>query len=306
MVGIQHAVRGAGLKCAHGAVADGRFAGPDSTAFSGERLPDGKNEAKEGLDAVRDDCGHGPHALATPLSALRAHLTRKLKALQDTKLYDLCAAVPLIGWYGYCAAQQFPPLGRQLELAWMIAKIDPTALDMVFVIRLTSNLAIMAFIALLITLLVVRRRPMVRAEGLYGRFVALSGAFLGVGIIQLPPQELSPTAYLTSLILILGGTTFAIYAVLGLGRSISILPEARGLATRGPYGTIRHPLYLGELVALLGVTLQYFSPWALLLLILQCVFQLERMRYEERLLSRVFTEYRDYMARTARLLPYVY
>ena len=106
--------------------------------------------------------------------------------------------------------------------------------------------------------------------------------------------------------MILSGTLFATYAVLGLGRSISVLPEARGLVTRGPYAMIRHPLYLGELVTLSGITLQYFSAWALLLLVLQCAFQVERMRNEERVLSRVFPEYRDYMARTARLVPHIY
>ena len=99
---------------------------------------------------------------------------------------------------------------------------------------------------------------------------------------------------------------FATYAVLGLGRSLSILPEARRLVTQGPYAIIRHPLYLGELVALLGVTVQYFSGWALLLLLLQCAFQLGRIRNEERVLSSVFPEYRDYMARTARLVPHIY
>jgi protein-S-isoprenylcysteine O-methyltransferase Ste14 len=54
------------------------------------------------------------------------------------------------------------------------------------------------------------------------------------------------------------------------------------------------------------VTLQYLSPWALMVLALQFIFQLERMKNEERVLSRVFPQYRDYAARTARLLPGLY
>jgi protein-S-isoprenylcysteine O-methyltransferase Ste14 len=69
---------------------------------------------------------------------------------------------------------------------------------------------------------------------------------------------------------------------------------------------IRHPLYLGEAVALAGVTLQFLSPWALALLALQCIFQLERMKNEELVLSRAFPDYQDYAARTARLLPGLY
>jgi protein-S-isoprenylcysteine O-methyltransferase Ste14 len=229
-----------------------------------------------------------------------------LKAVKQTKLYDLLAATPLIAWYVYCAVQQFSPLTTQIELAWLMAKTDVTAMDAVFVTGLLSSLAIMGFITVMIVLLVMRRKPKARAPGIYGRIVAVSGTFLGLGIVLLPPQELSPPIYSTAAVLVLSGTLFATYAALGLGRSISVLPEARGLVTSGPYAMMRHPLYLGELVALSGITLQYFSGWALLLLGLQCTFQVERMRNEERVLSRVFPEYREYMARTARLVPHIY
>jgi protein-S-isoprenylcysteine O-methyltransferase Ste14 len=55
-----------------------------------------------------------------------------------------------------------------------------------------------------------------------------------------------------------------------------------------------------------GVALQFLSAWALLLLGLQFAIQLQRMKYEERILSEVFPEYEDYMMRTARLVPGVY
>ena len=134
----------------------------------------------------------------------------------------------------------------------------------------------------------------------------LAGTFLSVGFVLLPPQELSYALYLASLLLVIAGTGFAICAVLVLGRSISLLPEARRLVTRGPYALVRHPLYLGETVALAGVALQYLSPWALLLLGLVSAFQLQRMKYEELVLFQIFPEYGDYMARTARLVPGVY
>jgi protein-S-isoprenylcysteine O-methyltransferase Ste14 len=63
---------------------------------------------------------------------------------------------------------------------------------------------------------------------------------------------------------------------------------------------------LGEIVAIAGVALQYLSAWALLLLALVCAFQLQRMKYEERVLFQVFPKYGDYMAQTARLMPGVY
>jgi protein-S-isoprenylcysteine O-methyltransferase Ste14 len=133
-----------------------------------------------------------------------------------------------------------------------------------------------------------------------------AGTFLGVGFLFLPLQELSYALYLGSVLSIIGGTGLAIYAALLLGRSISILPEARRLVTSGPYALVRHPLYLGEIVAVAGVALQYLSAWALLLLALVCAFQLQRMKYEERVLFQVFPKYGDYMAQTSRLVPGVY
>ena len=72
------------------------------------------------------------------------------------------------------------------------------------------------------------------------------------------------------------------------------------------YKRVRHPLYLGEMVAVAGVALQYLSAWALLLLALVWTFLLQRMKYEERVLFQSFPEYGAYMARTARLVPGVY
>jgi protein-S-isoprenylcysteine O-methyltransferase Ste14 len=51
---------------------------------------------------------------------------------------------------------------------------------------------------------------------------------------------------------------------------------------QGPYSIIRHPLYLGEMIATAGIALQYMVPWSLLLLGLECMFQLLRIKNEER------------------------
>ena len=152
----------------------------------------------------------------------------------------------------------------------------------------------------------VRYIPQRHAAGFYPRFAAVVGTFSSFGFLLLPPQELSYALYLISLLLLIGGVVFSIYALLVLGRSISLLPEARRLVTRGPYALVRHPLYLGEMVAVAGIALQHLSAWALLLLGLGWAFQIQRMKYEERVLSQSFPEYGDYMTRTARLVPDVY
>ena len=222
------------------------------------------------------------------------------RTFERTKLYDLLAATPLIAWYGFVLTMQLPPLADQ------ITSFDPATADASVVAGLASKLATQIFVLVLALLMVLRRQPLGKASGFYPRFAAVAGTFLSIAIVLLPARELSVPLHIASTLLILSGVVFALYAVLELGRSLSMLPEARRLVTNGPYSMIRHPLYLGEAVALAGVTLQYFSPWALALLALQCIFQLERMKNEEIVLTRAFPDYRDYAARTARLVPGLY
>jgi protein-S-isoprenylcysteine O-methyltransferase Ste14 len=224
----------------------------------------------------------------------------RLKALRWTKVYDLLAAAPLIVWYGVCVAVRLPELARQ------VMTTDWGAADVTAITSLTAKFSSLIFITVLIVLLALRHTPRARTSGLVPRIAAVAGTYLSVGIVLLPPAELSVPIYLTATFLILGGSVFALYSALKLGRSLSMLPEARQLVTRGPYALIRHPLYLGEAIALVGLTLQFISPWALMIFSLQCACQVVRMTSEERVLSSVFPEYRNYMAHTARLLPHIY
>jgi len=235
-----------------------------------------------------------------------SRLTERLRAFRKTKLYDLLAAVPLILWYAFCAERMLPTLTGEISLVRLFVLTDISVLPVSLVVSTLSHATTLAFFAVLVVLFIVRRTPQRTAAGFYPRFIAVAGTFLGIGLLLLPPQELSFSIYLTSLVLVAGGTSLAIYTALVLGRSISIVPEARRLVTSGPYALIRHPLYLAEFFALLGVAMQYLFPWALLLLALQCVFQLLRMKNEEQVLVQTFPEYKDYMRRTARLVPGLY
>jgi len=235
-----------------------------------------------------------------------AVVRERIKTLRRTKLYDLFAAAPLIAWYGFCAAQMLSLVAPQIELVKLFFQTDPSVLPAELVLSTVAHVTTLAFLAILVVMFAMRHVPQRTAPGFYPRCAAVAGTFLSVGMVLLPLQELSTALYFGSLLLIISGTGLAIYAALVLGRSISILPEARRLVTWGPYALVRHPLYLGEIVATAGIALQYLSAWALLLLALICAFQLQRMKYEERVLFQVFPKYGDYMARTARLMPGVY
>ena len=231
---------------------------------------------------------------------------KRFRSFRRTKVYDLLAASPLIVWFAFCCAQILPMLGQEIALAKLFIQTDPSVLPATLVLRVVSKVAILIFFALLVALFTLRCVPRGGAPGLYPRFIAIAGTFLSVGISVLPPREISMTLYVTSLLLMIGGFAFAIWAVLCLGRSISILPEARQLVTQGPYSFIRHPLYLGEMVGTAGIALQFSAPWAFLLVGLQYIFQILRMINEERVLLELFPQYKIYKAQTARLVPGVY
>jgi protein-S-isoprenylcysteine O-methyltransferase Ste14 len=230
----------------------------------------------------------------------QATLMAQFRAFQRTKAYDLLAASPIVAWFGFCAYHQIPALIAQL------GQLRDGAPDFLFIASLSAKFASVIFILVLGTMLVVRHTPLAKCSGIFPRIAAVAGTYLGVSMVLQHPTELPAALHLVSVLLILGGTIFSLYSVSQLGRSISMLPEARRLVTSGPYAMIRHPLYLGEAVALAGLTLQYFSAWSLLILIIQTVFQLERMTNEERVLASAFPGYSAYMERTARVIPGIY
>jgi protein-S-isoprenylcysteine O-methyltransferase Ste14 len=218
----------------------------------------------------------------------------------NAKAYDFLAASPLVVWYGIWIVGQAPKLAH--DFAGLLLPRS----NFLPVIDVFSRLAVFLFAAVLIFLLVVRRPAAAKAPGIFPRVAAFLGAYLGVAILTLPLRPIPWEFKALSTLLILAGMSFALWGLLYLGRSISIMSEARKLVVGGPYRIVRHPLYLGEQLALIGVALQYASPLALVLLALQLRFQLYRMSYEEGILSETFPEYADYMKHTARLVPGVY
>ena len=97
-----------------------------------------------------------------------------------------------------------------------------------------------------------------------------------------------------------------VFVVFHLGRSFSIVPQARTLVRTGPYKFVRNPLYLAEEVAMLGILLQFYSPATLAVFLLHGAVQVRRIFYEENLLRLTLPDYACYAASTSRLIPYIW
>jgi len=83
--------------------------------------------------------------------------------------------------------------------------------------------------------------------------------------------------------------------------------EDQKLVTDGIYKYIRHPLYLGEVLRNHGSALAFSSLYGFVLMSLATLFLHFRMGIEEKMLLKEFgEEYRQYMKKTYRLIPYVY
>lgn len=109
----------------------------------------------------------------------------------------------------------------------------------------------------------------------------------------------------------LGGTIFRFYSMRVLGRFFTYdvaVSTGQYVVERGPYRWIRHPSYLGSLVANIGLGMT-LTNWLAIFLPALClgIAYAYRITIEERALQEgLGTPYREYMRRTWRLVPFVF
>jgi protein-S-isoprenylcysteine O-methyltransferase Ste14 len=170
---------------------------------------------------------------------------------------------------------------------------------------LLQEVVTVAFLALTVLLFMVRRPVVGRHASWRGGLVALVGTFL-LNVVGFLPVESSASteSILASSAVIVMGTLFTMWSLATLGRCFGLMPEARGLVTRGPYRWVRHPVYLGELTSALGMLIVKPHPLIVALYLAFVGLQYWRTLLEEEALADVFPdEYPAYRARVSRLVP---
>ncbi len=175
-----------------------------------------------------------------------------------------------------------------------------------FYLSLVMKSSIVIFTAMVVFLCVVRLCPVKKAKGLWPRLTAFCGTFLMFFLLAPESKEASPLQSGIASALSLAGIILSIIALIMLGKSFSMMAEARRLVTTGFYSFVRHPLYLAEEIVLLGVVIQVLSPFNVMVFILQTMFQIQRLKNEEAVLQEAFPEYEEYKSKTAMLIPGIY
>jgi len=155
--------------------------------------------------------------------------------------------------------------------------------------------------AILILAFLLRSPPRDRSRGVGEILIPLAASLLPFALLLSPPVS----RVLAERRLLLGifwcmtaATTLTIWGMWTLRHAFSITVEARALVTGGPYRFVRHPIYLGEILAAAGVTVLRFSPVNCILLALFVCLQLLRAHWEEAKLTRNFPEYSTFATRS--------
>jgi protein-S-isoprenylcysteine O-methyltransferase Ste14 len=112
------------------------------------------------------------------------------------------------------------------------------------------------------------------------------------------------------LLLVLAGIAFSIWARLYLGGNWSVaaaIKQNHTLVRRGPYMIVRHPIYSGLLLALLGVAVIVGEVRCLLGVgVLFLSFWLKSRMEERFMLEQFGTQYSRYQQQVKALIPHVF
>lgn len=168
-----------------------------------------------------------------------------------------------------------------------------------------SGFCLATFYLLLALLIMTRSPAKARAEGLAPRIAAFVGTYLPWTITFFDKTN-QALPNLGSAACVLIGLVMMLVTIRHLGRSFSLTPQARAVVQTGPYRWIKHPLYLSEEIAVVGVALRYLTPVTVFILVLHFGVQVCRILYEEDLLRRACPDYSSYEASRWRLIPYVW
>ena len=104
------------------------------------------------------------------------------------------------------------------------------------------------------------------------------------------------------------GLAIVASALWAMGRVMQVSPEPKNdghLITRGVYRLMRHPMYTGMTLIVVGLALRQPTPHVIASGVALFILLMAKSRFEERLLVARYADYREYRARTWGVIPFV-
>ena len=138
----------------------------------------------------------------------------------------IIVVVNVINLYGLLTGQS--ATGKPLE-GWNLAA------------EVLAKSSTTCFLALMSILFLIRIEPIEKAAGILPRVTAIFGTFCLYFVTLFPRANLSVRETLFAAFISIAGTALSIFTLAHLGRSFSLMAEARRLVTTGPYRVVRHP-----------------------------------------------------------------
>ena len=161
------------------------------------------------------------------------------------------------------------------------------------------------------------RRGREQGESGIGFFVVILLSTIGVTFLipflaghQLGVILFSDSLRYFGVLLCISGYVIRLIAVRTLKHQFSYyvaVQENHQLITTGIYSRIRHPIYLGAILIVAGMSLVFPTWYGFLFVMIYSMVLTSRMKREERLLLKHFgTVYQEYSLKSFRLVPHIY
>ena len=167
-----------------------------------------------------------------------------------------------------------------------------------------TGLFLLASEALVVVLTMVRRSAAAIDRSIKAR--VLTGISIMGPPVLIPGAAPALAPEMTTVALSLAGLSVVIAGKITLGRSFALLPANRGIVSKGVYGLVRHPIYLGYLVTHVAFLVASPSLFNLGALLVADAALLARAVCEEKTLA-LDPEYRAYQQRVRwRVAPYLF
>ena len=185
--------------------------------------------------------------------------------------------------------------GASSRLGWRLSNLllfTVTVVELMLLVRLTPSFTGIDWIyicqnLLVLALALARRVPVAEDHSFPASLaVAISMTYPYAQVICLDWGD----GYIAwpdgGLVLVGFAAVLSLTSLVSLGKSFGLRPALRGLATKGPYRLVRHPMYLAYFVGDIGYQLDEWNFGTLALVLVGWASLIYRIRAEERILSR--------------------